>query len=149
MSYREWLYQLGYVDLLGGIKGGNVICETTTKNWESEWQNAIYVSGLFVPITDRGNGIVKLLNGATLDCSARADAVVAPLRFDDGAVIKVVCGKKKTGAHLMAWTEETKPANLSTLKFQLIGEPAEAGRRVEIKEDGLYLSAIKFFVSVR
>ena len=138
-----------YVDLLGGINGGNVICETTTKNWESEWQNAIYVSGLFVPITDRGNGIVKLLNGATLDCSARADAVVAPLRFDDGAVIKVVSGKKKTGAHLMAWTEETIPANLSTLKFQLIGEPAEAGRRVEIKEDGLYLSAVKFFVSVR
>lgn len=138
-----------YVDLLGGINGGNVICETTTKNWESEWQNAIYVSGLFVPVTDRGNGIVKLLNGATLDCSARADAVVAPLRFDDGAVIKVVSGKKKTGAHLMAWTEETIPANLSTLKFQLIGEPAEAGRRVEIKEDGLYLSAVKFFVSVR
>ena len=137
------------INLLGGIKGGTVICESSANDWNSDWGQLIEVAERFAPTTDRFNGLVKLMDGATLDCSTRRDAVATALKFADFATIQIAASGRKDGDLLVGWDEATKPINLETLKFKLIGAEARLGMRVQVREEGLILLGPAFVISIR
>ena len=89
------------------------------------------------------------MDGATLDCSTRRDAVATALKFADFATIQIAASGRKDGDLLVGWDEATKPINLETLKFKLIDAEARLGMRVQVREEGLILLGPAFVISIR
>lgn len=87
-----------------------------------------------------------LMDGATRDLSMRSTALGSvssatggkrELSFEENATIKVSLGTKRfEDSRILSWMEDTKPANIDTVKFVR----ADADRRYSlvVKDDGLY-----------
>ena len=87
-----------------------------------------------------------LMDGATRDLSMRSTALGSvssatggkrELSFEENATIKVSLGTKRfEDSRILSWTEDTKSANIDTVKFVR----ADADRRYSlvVKDDGLY-----------
>jgi len=101
--------------------------------YASDYDAATYtgplsVYGTFIPTTRYFLGCT-LMDGATLDLSALSDTLSisslattagqTELSFADDATIYVNVGSRSltSSSCLLSWTEETKPSNLSSLKF--------------------------------
>ncbi len=112
------------------------------------------VYGVFKPTGDYWCGCT-LMNGATLDLSSRTTALNAVsslaynknLSFEENAVVNVVLGDKRfSGGKILSWTDETKPANIDTVKF--VRADADREYAFAVKGDGLYAQA-GLIISIR
>ena len=94
------------------------------------------------------NGVM-LADGATLDLSALADPFSLDdnaISFANGANITIALGSRnvRSGAKLISWT--AAPSSIDTLTFQHGGE---TGRRLLVKDYGVYIAPKGFMMIVR
>ena len=137
-------YTSSYVDSLADGVMGNA------------GNGVIGVAGVFTPLTDYWHGC-ELHDGATIDLSGRDGEFSAvsgfarglnTLAFTAGARVSIKLGSRPIlcGERIISWTEETKPANVDSVKFKC-GDGARSYGLV-IKDDGLYI-AKGMVISVR
>ena len=88
----------------------------------------------------RDDGVVTLdlsMRSTALGSVSSATGGKRELSFEENATIKVSLGTKRfEDSRILSWTEDTKPANIDTVKFVR----ADADRRYSlvVKDDGLY-----------
>ena len=108
---------------------------------------ALYVYGAFKPTTAYWYGCT-LMDDSTLDLSggnmsAASSSTKGPtaLSFEENATVNVTVGDRKISSTtpIMSWTEETKPANIDTVKF--VRADADRPYALTLKSDGLYAQA--------
>ena len=108
----------------------------------------IGVAGVFKPLTDYWHAC-ELHGGATIDLSARTSELSAVslfskgarnLAFTEGARVNVKLGTRpvSAGERIIGWTEDTKPANVGTVKF--VRGDADRNYGLVMKDDGLYIA---------
>ena len=108
----------------------------------------IGVAGVFKPLTDYWHAC-ELHGGATIDLSARTSELSAVsffskgaknLAFTEGARMNVKLGTRpvSAGERIIGWTEDTKPANVGTVKF--VRGDADRNYGFVVKDDGLYIT---------
>lgn len=141
----------------GDTTVGSLVCRTTRNAKDGDSKAQALVKDVFAPVTDNFPN-VKLLDGATLDVTARTTPLVLTsaiagyaCSFADGATVSVAFGARnvKLGEPLVAWTAETKPSNLATLAFALDPVSKKRGYALVLKEDeGLFLEqrGLRIFV---
>ena len=108
----------------------------------------IGVAGVFKPLTDYWHAC-ELHGGATIDLSARTSELSAVsffskgaknLAFTEGARVNVKLGTRpvSAGERIIGWTEDTKSANVGTVKF--VRGDADRNYGFVVKDDGLYIA---------
>lgn len=136
--------------------------EFKVQNYEAKWNSrdatlngTTSVYGEFKPTSDYFVGCT-LMDGATLDLSSRSTVLNAQseitggardIAFYENATIAVSVGDRilKTGDQLVAWTAETKPANVDTVRFVRVTD-GERKYTVRVGDDGLYYEGPKGLV---
>jgi hypothetical protein len=136
-----WLYAPLYVHDYEAITSYN----------SNNGTNAVYVCGTFKPSPAHNyfHGCV-MQEGSTIDLSERTSALPLvssftnensnrTLAFADGATVYVKCGSFRPTSKIpvISWTPETKPANISSVKFRN-ADPATK-RSFVARSTGLYV----------
>lgn len=131
--------------------------------YASDYDAATYtgplsVYGTFIPTTRYFLGCT-LMDGATLDLSALSDTLSisslattagqTELSFADDATIYVNVGSRSltSSSCLLSWTEETKPSNLSSLKF--VRPDDTRIYRISVQSGGLYYAGAGLMIIFR
>ena len=138
-----------YVDVDGAFTGTEITGNITLVK---EGEGAFAGGGLSLASTLRPEagtvGGVTLADGATLDVSA----LDAPFNLDDNAIsfansanVTIAVGSReiRSGTKLISWT--TAPSNIGTLTFR----HGETGRKLLVKDDGVYIAPKGFMMIVR
>ena len=138
-----------YVDVDGAFAGTEVTGNVTLVK---KGEGAFDGGGLSLASTLRPEagtiGGVTLSDGATLDLSDRTSAFSLDdnaISFANGACITVALGLRevRSGTKLISWT--TAPANVGTLSFR----HGETGRKLLVKDDGVYLMPKGLLIVIR
>ena len=138
-----------YVDVDGAFNGievtGNVML---VKKGEGVFDGGGLSLASTLKPEDGTVGGVTLSNGATLDLSGCADAFSLDdntISFANGAYITIALGSRdvRSGTKLVSWT--TAPSNVGTLTFLNDAD----GRRLAVKDDGVYPAPKGFIMIVR
>ena len=98
-----------------------------TGNLNASSHGVLNVYGTFIPTSDYFYGCT-MMDGSTIDLSSRANALSLTsagtagqtnITFEANATVAVKLGERRVSrsAPIVTWTEETKPSNLSSLKF--------------------------------
>ena len=98
-----------------------------TGNLYASSHGVLNVYGTFIPTSDYFYGCT-MMDGSTIDLSSRANALSltsagtagqTDITFEANATVAVKLGERRVSrsAPIVTWTSETKPSNLSSLKF--------------------------------
>ena len=94
---------------------------TVGANTTVSGNGTVTIHGAYRPLGDSVSNYL-LADGATLDLSGRSDefSLAAGVSFADDAIITVDVGSRKLKSDdlVVAWNDETRPANLALLRFK-------------------------------